>query len=97
MGKIVRDFFERDDVSRLTAGVKQTITRLKVKKQKRIMNDSMKNLYKTFIEGQKLVKINYTSFCRLRPFWVVSPTEKDRYMCLQASRKLFTTSKVFVF
>ena len=95
MGKIVRDFFERDDVSRLTAGVKQTITRLKVKK--RIMNDSMKNPYKTFIEGQKLVKINYTSFCRLRPFWVVSPTEKDRYMCLQASRKLFTTSKVFVF
>jgi hypothetical protein len=93
MGEIVRDFFERDDVSRL--GVKQTITRLKVKK--RIMNDSMKNLYKTFIEGQKLVKINYTSFCRLRPFWVVSPTEKDRYMCLQASRKLFTTSKVFVF
>ena len=93
MGEIVRDFFERDDVSRL--GVKQTITRLKVKK--RIMNDSMNNLYKTFIEGQKLVKINYTSFCRLRPFWVVSPTEKDRYMCLQASRKLFTTSKVFVF
>ena len=59
MGKIIRDFFERDDVSRLTAGVKQTITRLKVKKQKRIMNDSMKNLYKTFIEGQKLVKISY--------------------------------------
>jgi hypothetical protein len=59
MGKIIRDFFERDDVSRLSAGVKQTITRLKVKKQKRIMNDSMKNLYKTFIEGQKLVKISY--------------------------------------
>ena len=59
MGKIVRDFFERDDVSRLTAGVKQTITRLKVKKQKRIMNDSMKNLYKKFIEEQKLVKISY--------------------------------------
>ena len=59
MGKIIRDFFERDDVSRLTAGVKQTITRLKVKKQKRIMNDSMKNLYKKFIEEQKLVKISY--------------------------------------
>ena len=59
MGKIVRDFFERNYVSRLTAGVKQTITRLKVKKQKRIMNDSMKNLYKKFIEGQKLVKISY--------------------------------------
>jgi hypothetical protein len=39
MGKIVRDFFERDDVSRLTAGVKQTITRLKVKK--RIMKESI--------------------------------------------------------
>ena len=31
MGKIVRYFFERDDVSRLTAGVKQTMNKAESK------------------------------------------------------------------
>jgi len=61
--------------------MKQTVTRLKIKKQKRILVDNMHNLHKKFLEEQQHTKISYTSFCRLRPFWIVSPTEKDRDTC----------------
>ena len=81
IGKQIREFFERDDVSKMTPGMKQTVTRLKIKKQKRILVDNMHNLHKKFLEEQQHTKISYTSFCRLRPFWIVSPTEKDRDTC----------------
>ena len=35
--KNVRDFFERDDISRLTTGMKQTVTQKRMKKQRRIL------------------------------------------------------------
>lgn len=41
-------FFHRDDISRATAGKKETCTKNGEKMQKRFMLDSMKNLYKTF-------------------------------------------------
>lgn len=44
----IQDFYERDDISRATAGRKDTITKDKTKVQKRFLLDTMINLYRTF-------------------------------------------------
>ena len=77
----VHSFYRRDDVSRITTGRKQTITRGKVKKQKRFLMDTMKNLHRKFFAEQEHF-ISYSLLCRLRPFWVVHPTLSDRETCL---------------
>jgi len=78
--KKVQGFFEREDISRVCPGIKQTITRHGVKKQKRILTDSVKNLHRKFLsEGGH---VSYAKFCKLRPFWTVQPKETDRETCL---------------
>lgn len=42
--KCVRSFFERDNVSRITTGRKQTKTKHKMKKQKRFLGDTLQNV-----------------------------------------------------
>lgn len=79
--KKVTSFFLRDDVSRMTTGRKQTVTRLKKKMQKRLLTDTMKNLHRRFL-SEHIGHMSYTSFCRLRPFWVVTPSSSDRDTCL---------------
>lgn len=78
---LVQDFYERDDVSRCTTGKKETKTEGKVKKQKRVLNDSMKNLHVKFL-AEHSSSISYSLFCNLRPFWVVVPKANDRDTCL---------------
>ena len=76
----VVDFYERDDVSRVCTGTKQTVTRHGVKKQKRLLSDSVKNTHRKFVgEGGQL---SYAKFCKLRPFWIVCPQETDRETCM---------------
>jgi len=77
----VHAFFERDDNSRITTGVKQTITRNKVKRQKRLMLDTLRHLFSKYQSESNQV-ISFTTFFRLKPFWVKCPTEKDREICL---------------
>ncbi|KAK5649064.1 hypothetical protein RI129_003956 [Pyrocoelia pectoralis] len=84
----VISFYQRDENSRLCAGKKECITYKKVKKQKRYMNYSLKSLYKKFII-EKEIKISYTSFCRLRPFWVVPPKLGSRDTCLCVTHENF--------
>jgi len=79
--KEVHAFFERDDNSRITTGVKQTITRNKVKRQKRLMLDTLRHLFSKYQSESNQV-ISFTTFFRLKPFWVKCPTEKDREICL---------------
>ncbi len=45
----VTAFMTRDENSRLTAGKSQTITRNKIKKQKRFLNDTLRNLHRKFL------------------------------------------------
>ena len=80
--KAVRNFYLRDDVSRVTTGVKRTVTFRKVKKQRRVLNDTLKNLYIKFKSETQTKKICYATFCNLRPFWVVFPQASDRNTCL---------------
>ena len=80
LSRTMEEFFTRDDVSRPTSGKKLTITKNKERKQKRFLNDSLKNLHKKFL-AENDVMVSYTVFCRMRPFWVVTPTEQDRDTC----------------
>ncbi|KAK0133284.1 hypothetical protein N1851_031198 [Merluccius polli] len=75
-------FLTMDESSRLTAGKAQTITRAKIKKQKRFLNDTLRNLHRKFLTEHPHLSISYSLFCRMRPFWVVSPTLSDRETCL---------------
>lgn len=75
----VKAFFLRDDVSRMTTGRKQTVTRFKIKKQKRLLTDTMKILHQRFLSESD--QVSYSCFCTLRPFWVIVPTEADRETC----------------
>jgi len=75
----IQDFYEREDNSRLCAGVKLTVTCRGVKKQKRLLSESVKNLHTKYLaEGGR---ISYSKFCKLRPFWVVAPRDSDRDTC----------------
>ena len=77
----IRDFVERDGVSRLSAGIKHTVTVNKVKKQRWVLNDTLKNLNTKFL-SENHCKVSYETFCRLRPFWVKFPIDSDRNTCL---------------
>ncbi|CAF4951139.1 unnamed protein product [Pieris macdunnoughi] len=79
--KKVAEFFEEDCNSRLCPGKKDSITKGKIKRQKRLLQDTMKNLHTKFI-NTKNIKLSYTLFCRLRPFWVVTPNIHQRETCL---------------
>ena len=81
MKKHFIEFLERDDNSRVKAGKKATITRSKEKKQLRLLNDSLKNLHAKFLIEEKM-KMSYSMFCSLKPFWIIKPSEKDRDTCL---------------
>lgn len=81
--KKVITFLEKDENSRLTAGKKETITRLKNKKQKRFLNYCLKNLHKKFIASHpEHKKMSYATFSKLRLFWILKPSDKDRDTCL---------------
>ncbi|XP_038063032.1 uncharacterized protein LOC119733721 [Patiria miniata] len=79
--QLLNDFFERDDNSRQMPGKKDTITRHKVKKQKRLLNDSLTVLHAKFLYENSTMTMHY-SFCRLRPWWVVKPTLSDLDSCM---------------
>lgn len=72
-------FYERDDISRATAGKKETRTKLKQKLQKRYLLDTLQNIYKKYkSEGGRY---SYSYFAAHRPFYVVSPTVASRDTC----------------
>ncbi|CAH1118147.1 unnamed protein product [Phaedon cochleariae] len=81
--KKVTVFLERDENSRLTAGKKETITRQKNKKQRRLLNDTLINLHKKFVASHpEHKKMSYATFSKLRPFWILKPSHRDRDTCL---------------
>ena len=52
----------------------------KVKKQRRVLTDSIKNLHLKFL-AESSIKPSYSFFCKARPWWVAMATERDREMC----------------
>ena len=83
VGQRVIRFLEQDINSRVMPGKKDTITRKKLKKQKRVLCDTLKNSYKKFLlENKDVKKLSYTAFLRLRPIWIVTPKITDRDTCV---------------
>lgn len=77
----IQTFLQEDENSRVAPGKKDCLTKKKIKKQKRFLNDTMRNLYKTFIFLHSY-KISYSFFCKCRPFWVVYQKLHQRDTCL---------------
>ena len=73
-------FFERDDISRSTAGKNDCVTVKKEKRQKRLLNDNLNKLHEKFLTTVGY-KLSYQSFCRLKPFWIKYPQARDRETC----------------
>ena len=73
---------ERDDVSRMTSGKKDTKTFGGHKKPRRILNESLKSLHLKYRSEYPVNKISYATLCTPRPFWVAKPTQSDRDTCL---------------
>ncbi|CAF4941167.1 unnamed protein product [Pieris macdunnoughi] len=78
----IHQIFLRDDVTRATAGKKETVTHKKKKVQKRFLLDSMKNLCKAFLKENSGLKCHYSYFTKYRPFYVKPPTVDGRDTCL---------------
>ena len=79
---MVKSYYTRDEVSRSTAGKKETITISKEKRQKRFLLQSVSKTYKTFQHEHPSVNLSFTTFYRLKPFWVVRPRIQDCVTCL---------------
>ncbi|WAR12343.1 hypothetical protein MAR_026523 [Mya arenaria] len=76
----IRRTIENDN-SRFKAGKKSTRTKRKRKMQVRLLNDTIANLHQKYLFENKS-KISYSLFARLKPFWVIQASEKDRQTCL---------------
>lgn len=75
----IKQFYERDDVSRATAGKNEVKTFKKNKRQRRYLLKSLKDLYKKYrLEGGKA---KYTAFKKYRPFYVLRPKLSNRETC----------------
>ena len=82
----VCNYLEEDINSRMLPGKNDTITKNKIKKnQKRVLMNSMKELHKQFLTQNSDIKVSYTMFCKLRPFWIVDPKcdNRDTSTCKQ--------------
>ena len=79
--EIVRNFYCRDDNSRNTSGKKETITRKKIKMQKRYLTFTQEVLYEKF-ESEYPGLVGRSTFYNYRPFWVLRPRINDRETCL---------------
>lgn len=78
--KIV-EFLEDDENSFFAPGKRDTITKNKIKKQKRYLRDSLLNLHKKYIHLTQR-KISYALFCRCRPFWIMQQKLSNRDTCM---------------
>lgn len=72
-------FYNRDDVSRATAGKKEFKTQGKMKKQRRYLLDTLKELYKKYRAEGGRAKL--TCFKKYRPYYVIPPKLSDRETC----------------
>jgi len=86
---LVQNFYEREDISRWTPGIKEYVcvrdeNGEKHKVQKRYLVASLKELYGTFVEEFGKI-ISFSKFCDLRPdnIYSFSKTPLEACCCLQ--------------
>ena len=59
----------------------EQVRRGKIVKQRRIMLDTLSNLYIKFKAEYGAAKISFTTFWRYKPFWLMPPKDSDRDTC----------------
>ncbi|XP_054720926.1 uncharacterized protein LOC129230544 [Uloborus diversus] len=93
--KLIRDFYEDDEHSKMSPCKRDYVTKSNERVQKRILTKTVKEIHKKLI-NQKKIKISYTTFCRMKPFWVVPPKMRDRETCacIKHENMEFITSKL---
>jgi hypothetical protein len=86
--EVVEKFFLQDINSRPSPGKKETVTKNKVKMQKRYLNDTVKNLHEKFCKETN-IKISYPAFNKMKPFWVVPNKDRDTCACRKCANITF--------
>lgn len=74
-------FYNNDDVSTISAGKKECITKNKRRMQKRYLTAPLKILHKKLL-SEANIKVSYSFFTKHRPFWVLHPKPSGRETCL---------------
>ncbi|KAL1250481.1 hypothetical protein QQF64_018277 [Cirrhinus molitorella] len=78
----VINFLSRDENSHLVAGKKDTITKNKQKKQRRVLTKPLTELHAQYqTEVEQSLSISYRQFARRRPFYMTEPKTRDRDTC----------------
>lgn len=78
----VAQFLCRDENSRLLPGKKDTVTKKKIKVQRRVLQKTLKELHEQYnTEMKKEIRLSYRQFLRLRPFYITEPKASDRDTC----------------
>lgn len=73
-------FYNRDEISRSTSGKRECKTKHKKKMQIRYLTDTLINLYQIYKTGGG--KFSLSTFCKYKPFYVLSPRSASRDTCL---------------
>jgi len=79
-GDSICKFFEEDINSSVAPGKKDKVKKNKICKQKRYLHDSLKKMHRKYLKCTGSF-LSYTTFTRLKPFWVVKPNVRDRETC----------------
>lgn len=78
----VVSFLCRDENSRMLSGKKDTVTKNKIKHQRRVLLHSLKDLHSNYnTTALKHHAISYRQFLRYCPFYVTQAKESDRNTC----------------
>ena len=93
----IEKFFEQDDVSRMTAGKHETVTRIKIKNHRRYLKDTIANLHKKYNASTALCKVSRATFYKAKPFWVLKPKVDNRETveCQRCSNIQFMVNCLF--
>lgn len=75
-------FLSRDENSRLLPGKKDTITKNKLKVQRRVLTKPLTELHAQYKEEvEQHLSLSYRQFARRRPFYITEPKTRDRDTC----------------
>lgn len=91
--KLLQQFYKDDTVSKFCPGKKDVVRKDILKKQPRLLLDSLQNLYKRFVKDNCEI-VSESTFKRVRPFWVTPPNSRDRETCaciIHTNKELLVT------
>ncbi|XP_052257645.1 uncharacterized protein LOC127862523 [Dreissena polymorpha] len=80
--KLIIEFFERDDNSRISPGKADCVNTDGGAKQSRVLTDYLQNLHEKFLSKNPECKVSFATFCRIRPRNIKLSAFISRNSCL---------------